>query len=197
MMKKNSPIHLTIALATLALVSCGQGDKPATPSSQPATDLLSGFFVESAPADAVPISVAFADPTPGRAITVFGEVMGHDSPLVEGRAMAVLGDPTTLTPCNRNPGDECPTPWDVCCDDPDVIRRSIATIQIVDPDGSPLRQGLRGVREITELSFLTVSGTLAEGSTADNLLIDVTAIHVAPESPFKDAPPVNPHPTDL
>jgi hypothetical protein len=196
-MKNTATIQSALALATLALISCGQGDKPATPSSQPAADLLSSFFVEAAPAAAIPISEAFADPTPGRAITVFGEVMGHDSPLVEGRAIAVLGDPTTLTPCNRNPGDDCPTPWDVCCDDPDTVRRSIATIQLVDPDGAPLRQGLRGVREITELSFLTVSGTLAEGSTADNLLIDVTAIHVAPESPFKDAPPVTPHPADL
>jgi hypothetical protein len=191
---KTSKLLLRGALALLAitsLLSSCKNAKPAIQTDPPAEEnALTKIFLPTAPAGAVAISQAIIAPKPGEAITISGEIMGSLNPFIDGRAMLVLGDPTKLTPCNRMPGDACATPWDTCCDDHDIIASSIATIQILDEDGSPLKTGLKGFQGIKELAFLTVTGTIAEGSNPKNLLINATGIHVAKESPFKDAPPV-------
>ena len=193
-MKKTTK-HIMIglgALAMLALASCGDKETSGEPVAPVDTGELAEVFLKETPAGAVNISEARKDPTPGRTVTISGEVMGSLNPIIEGRALVMIGDPTKLTPCNRIPGDACETPWDVCCDDPEVIKTSIATVQVLDAEGKPLKEGLRGLSGLKELSFLTVTGTVAEGSNADNFLVNATGIHVAKESPFKNAPPVNP-----
>jgi len=191
---KTSKLLLRGALALLtitSLLSSCKNAKPAIQTDPPAEEnALTKIFLPTAPADAVAISLALTTAKPGETITISGEIMGSSNPFIDGRAMLVLGDPTKLTPCNRMPGDACETPWDTCCDDPDVVASSIATIQILDEDGSPLKIGLKGLQGIKELSFLTITGTVAEGSNEKNLLVNATGIHVAVESPFKDAPPV-------
>jgi hypothetical protein len=153
--------------------------------------ILDSFALAKAPENALQISEVFKDPSPGKKVVLSGEVMGRMDPFIKGRAMVTLGDPTKITPCNRIPGDSCETPWDVCCDDPEVIKKSIATIQILNQDGRVLKAGLKGYKGIKELSFLTVVGTIAKGSNANNLLIDASAFHVAKVSPYKDAAPVS------
>ncbi len=186
-MKRHHYLILPLAL----LLSACQSDKETTTQTDTnSADLLEAFYTEEAPADPAQISEVFSDPTPGREIVLAGEVMGRTQPFIDGRAMVVLGDPTKITPCNRIPGDECPTPWDVCCDDPDVIKTSVATIQLLGEDGRPLKAGLQGYRGITELSYLTVKGTIAEGSNDKNLLVNASAFSVTDPSPYKDAPPV-------
>ena len=71
--------------------------------------------------------------------------------------MLVLGDPTKLTPCNRKPGGAYETPWDTCCDMSDVVAQSIATIQIIDEDGRPLKTGLKGLHGIKEHRMVMVT----------------------------------------
>lgn len=194
-MKQTTSKRMILSLGTLAVValtSCGDRNSAEDTNAPDKDSALSAVFLQDAPTGATSISEARKDPTPGRTVTISGEIMGAMDPIVEGRALVVIGDPTTLTPCNRNPGDTCETPWDVCCDDPEVIKASIATIQVVDADGRPLKEGLRGLEGLKELSYLTVTGTVAEGSNADNFLVNATGIHVAAESPYKGAPPVNP-----
>ena len=188
---KNTMIGLGAA-AVLALASCGNKESAEDNPSAGESSALQGVFLEEAPPNALNSAEARKDPTPGREVTISGEIMGSLDPIIEGRALVMIGDPTKLTPCNRIPGDACETPWDVCCDDPDVIKTSIATVQVLDAEGRPLKEGLRGLSGLKELSFLTVTGTVAEGSNADNYLVNATGIHVAKESPFKNAPPVNP-----
>lgn len=106
--------------------------------------------------------------------------MGRKDPFVAGRAMLVLGDPAKLTSCDIKDCSECPTPWDVCCDDPDDIKNFTATVQVLDADGKLIKQGLKGNHGIKELSQLIVTGTVAEGSNADNLLINATGIFIKP-----------------
>ena len=179
-------IKATLIAALACLSACEGPEKDAATETAPATSDqgLSAVFVSTAPVDAQNVSEVFADPKPGREVVVSGEVMGSMNPLVEGRAMMVLGDPTKITPCNRIEGDSCPTPWDVCCDDPEVIKKSIATIQVLGEDGRPLKEGLESVNGLEKLSFVTVKGTIAEGSNPQNLLINAKAIHVAKTSPF-------------
>jgi hypothetical protein len=97
---------------------------------------------------------------------------------VDGRAAFILGDPDVLTACNEVPGDECETPWDVCCESPEDKKRATATIQIVGADGRVLKEPLEGVGGLKNLAKVTVSGKVAEGSSADLLIINATAIGI-------------------
>jgi hypothetical protein len=184
-----------LAAAGLLLSACGEKATEEKPSAETKSDdsALSEFVVEEAHAELKQISEVFAKPEPGTEVVIGGEVMGRMNPFIDGRAMVVLGDPTKLTPCNRRPGDECTTPWDVCCDLPEVIKSSITTVQFVDDDGKIIKSSLKGFNGIKELSYLTVAGTIAEGSNAENLLINATEVHVAKESPYKETLPISGH----
>lgn len=115
---------------------------------------------------------------PGDEITVSGRIMGAVKPFVDGRAAFILGDPEVLTACNEVPGDECETPWDACCDSPEDKKRATATIQIVGADGRVLKEPVEGVNGIKPLSNITVTGKVADGSSADLLILNATAIGI-------------------
>lgn len=182
-----------LILATTGFLLSACGEKETTNTSETTNSSLDTFIVEKAHPDVKQISTVFADPEPGREVVIGGEVMGRMQPFVEGRAMVVLGDPTKVTPCNRRPGDTCETPWDLCCDSPEAIRSAIATVQFVDGEGKIIKSGLKGFNGIEELTYLTVAGTIADGSNAENLLINAREMFVASESPYKDSPPVSGH----
>ena len=113
-------------------------------------------------------------------MTFTGHVIGSDPVFMDGRAVMIMGDPKKLTSCNLRPGDECETPWDVCCDDHDVITASILTVQVVDDAGKPLKTGLKGLGGMKELSALTIIGKVADKSNESNMLINATGIFVQP-----------------
>jgi hypothetical protein len=176
---KYTTLTLTVCSA-LALISCGEKKTTATDDSPTTGTSLESIIVKSAPAGAQSITEVRKSVEMGKEVTLTGKVMGRKDPFVEGRALLILGDPAIITSCDLRPADACPTPWDVCCDDNDAIKAATATIQVVDQDGKPIKQGLKGVSGIKELSKLVVKGTVAEGSNADNLLINATAIFVKP-----------------
>ncbi|MGJ8723545.1 MAG: hypothetical protein ACSHYB_03220 [Roseibacillus sp.] len=167
-----------------SLVALNSCKKIEPVSEETSVNPLKSVLLTELPADAISVADAFANPTPGTPITVTGEIMGRMEPFIDSRAMVVLGDPTKITPCNRNHDDGCQTPWDVCCDDPEVIKTSTATIQILDENGSVIKEGLKWLGGMQELTTLTVVGEVAEGSNAENLLINASGIHVGSTDPF-------------
>ncbi len=104
--------------------------------------------------------------------------MGNVKPFVEGRAAFILADPSLITACSDNPGDECDTPWDACCDTSEDKKKAIATIQIVNTDGRVLKQGIEGTGGLVNLATVTVSGKVAEGSAGDVLIVNANALRV-------------------
>lgn len=177
---KTKTTCLLIASAVL-LVSCSRKSTPAAAvevsANEPSPALAA---VLAAPPTGEAKSIVAIRPTakPGDEITVSGRIMGSKKPFVDGRAAFILGDPEVLTPCNEVPGDECETPWDVCCDSPEDKKRATATIQIVDADGRVLKESIEGVGGLQNLSKITVSGKVAEGSSVDLLIVNASAIAV-------------------
>lgn len=166
--------------AAALLVSCNKEKATsAAPAAQPASSpspSLSKVLATSPTGEAKAIHLIRTTAKPGDEITVSGKIMGNAEPFVEGRAAFILGDPEVLTPCNENPDDACKTPWDVCCDSKEDKKRGVATIQIVGADGRVLKESLEGVGGLANLAVVTISGTVAEGSSADLLLINAQAI---------------------
>ena len=179
---KYAPILLA-ACSSILFTSCGKKNETGTSSttSEVSSQWLDAVILKSAPADAQSIAqIRSTELTPGATITLKGKVMGNDSPFVAGQAMVLLGDPDKLTSCDLKPDDSCTQPWDVCCDTPEDKKNFIATIQVVGPDGKLIKQGLKGFQGMKELSHIIVTGTIAEGSNANNLLINATGIFVKP-----------------
>jgi len=104
--------------------------------------------------------------------------MGTPSPFVEGRAVFVLGDEATITPCDAMAADHCPKPWDACCDPADIRMKGTATIQVIDESGRPVKAGLKGVNGLSELSRVTVTGTVAPHSSQMAFIVNADAIHI-------------------
>lgn len=173
---------LIIPVLALFLPACEK--KPSTQAATAsAAESLDPFFVAAPPPSPAAIHTLRASAKPGDAVTVTGIVMGREAPFVEGRAAFVLGDRSILTPCNENPGDQCTTPWDVCCDTPEDKQRATATIQVLDKSGRVIKQGIKGSHGLAELSTVTLTGTIDKASTPEALIINATQLHVVPRKP--------------
>lgn len=171
-------ILLTLGLA-LSLASCTEKETETTdtPSTQTtATNEVDEILLKEAPKEAVKISDLRKVGKPGDEVTFSGAVIGSKQVFVDGRAVMIMGDPTKISACDEH----CATPWDVCCDDRDVIKASILTVQVLNEDGQQLKTNLKGVGGLKELSSLTVTGVVAEGSSPTNMIINATGIYVHP-----------------
>ena len=167
-----------LLLATAGLLaSCKENTPPsaAAPATGP-SETLNRVLAAAPAGEPKAIHAIRASVQPGDEITVSGRIMGSSKPFVDGRAVFILGDPEVLTPCNEIPGDGCESPWDTCCDSPEDKKRGTATVQIVDADGRVLKEAVEGVGGLEKLAHVTVAGKVAEGSSADLLLINAQAI---------------------
>lgn len=177
----NMKPSIILATAACLLASCkkeeatASSSAPAATSSAPSAE-LSKVLANAPAGEAKAIHTVRTTVKPGDEITISGKIMGSDSPFVSGRAAFVLGDPELLTPCNEMPGDKCETPWDVCCETAEEKKAGTATIQIVGADGRVLKENLEGAGGLAKLAKVTVTGKVAEGSTADALVVNATAI---------------------
>ncbi|MFK7910477.1 MAG: hypothetical protein AB8F34_07730, partial [Akkermansiaceae bacterium] len=165
-------IHYLATIGMLTLSACSE--KKETSETPPPSDgaEFASVMVSTAPENPKTIYSVRKVAKPGDTLTVKGKVMGAEKVLVDSRAIMVLGDSEIITSCDQIPGDACNTPWDVCCDDPDTIKESTLTVQVVDKDGKLLKSGFRGVSGIKELSELVVTGVVSEGSNKDNLMLN-------------------------
>jgi len=170
---------LILAIAALALTACNKESTETTATETTPDPAMENYFTDAEIPAGEPISVIREKVQPGDEISLGGLVMGREKVFVDGRASFILGDPTTLTPCNQKSDDGCPTPWDVCCDSKELKKAGIASIQIVGEDGRVLSGELRGIKGLKELSSVTVSGTVAPQSTPDALIVNATKIHVS------------------
>ncbi len=168
-----------ILAAVCLLASCQEKTGPAAKHTPAAPSAGLSEVLAAAPSgEAQAIRAVRATARPGDEITLSGRIMGNAKPFVEGRAVFILGDPGVLTPCNERPGDSCETPWDVCCDTSEDKKAGTATIQIAGADGRILKEGLEGVGGLEKLASVIVTGEVAEGSSADLLVVNATAIRV-------------------
>lgn len=165
---------ITMATAIVLVAACGKKES-AVPVTTPAA------FVNVEP-EGIPIPIPEARKTlkPGDEVLLQGRVMGVRNPFVNGRAVFVLGDNETITPCTEmGEEDHCRTPWDACCDLVEVRASGTASIQVLDEDGKVLTHGLKGVNGLRELSRVTVKGVVAPMASAEAFVVNAKALYVA------------------
>lgn len=119
--------------------------------------LPNGLFVSKAPVNPVEVATARKNAEQGKPIAIRGRIGGLVAPFAEKYAIFVLSD-LTLPPCT----DGCPTAWDYCCTPREQILANIATIQVVDGQGKPLKTSIKGTNGLQPMSEVIVQGTVAK-----------------------------------
>ncbi len=184
-MKLNQLLTIGLLGLTVALTSCSDDKNDTTADSElnkqdKELASLTAILLSEEPANAIDIVDMRKTAAPGDPVVFTGKAMGGHDIFLEGRAIMILGDPNKITSCDLNHGENCSTPWDVCCDDPEIIKSSIVTVQIADADGKPLKTTLKGLGGIKELTSVVVTGQVAKGSNKDNMIVNATGIYVKP-----------------
>lgn len=172
------PIPALLFAATLWLTGCGGStNETASSATSASTTGLEQIWLEEAPERAISVSAA-RELDPGASVVVTGVIGGVMHPFTEGFASFVLGDDAIVFCNEMGDDDHCATPWDACCEDREVLAKRRAMVQILDSQGLPLEQELRGQQGLVELSEVVVVGEVAPESSAENLIINATGIHV-------------------
>ncbi len=166
-------------MTSFLLASCKEKSDPPTVTNLKEPSAALAAVLASAPiGEPKSILLTRSSAKPGDEVTLHGRILGNAKPFVEGRAVFMLGDPKVLTACSDVPGDKCETPWDACCDSPEDKKRATATIQIIGADGRVLKEAIEGVGGLENLAAVSVTGKVADGSSADLMLVNATAIRV-------------------
>lgn len=143
-----------------------------------ADSLPPGLFREQEPAGARGVAAVTKEAKASGEVVVRGRIGGRVEPFVEGRAMFMVAD-VSLPTCKELHGDSCPTPWDYCCEAKDALLASTATVQVVGPEGRPLKIGLRGQHGLEPLAEVVVVGRVATPEGGGALVINAREIYVA------------------
>ncbi len=104
-------------------------------------------------------------------------VEGRVKDFVNGQAVFTMAD-KAMKSCKDN-GEDCPTPWDYCCETKETITKNTATVKLVGPAGGKkaLKEGLKGVKGLDNLTLVAVEG-IAQKDKAGNLIVLAERIHV-------------------
>lgn len=153
---------LFAAAVVLAFSPALQVDARSDRSSRAgAAALPEGLFVDKAPAEAMDVCDARKQAKQGKPITIRGRIGGIAQPIADGYAMFLVID-QDFKLCK----DGCA---DLCHISRDKVTAGMATIQVADASGKPLKASLRGVNGLKPLSKVIVAGEVA--TVTDNVLI--------------------------
>ncbi len=113
----------------------------------------------------------------GATLSIKGFIGGRVEPFTSNRASFLLGDDSIKT-CDKIPSDNCPTPWDACCEDRKKLLRGSICIQLLDNNGSLIHGNLNGVRDLKPGREIKVKGIVDSNSFPDAMLLNATLIQV-------------------
>ena len=160
---------LAVSFLIVVVLGCGQG---AAPKATPVTVET----LASEPAGAVDVIAARKTVKDGDAVVVVGRVGGDKEPILKDRAAFTLAD-RSLKPCNERDDDACPTPWDYCCDPPEVLRDSTVLVKLVDQKGATIGVDLRTGMNLRELQTVVVQGK-AKRDAAGNFTLLADGVYI-------------------
>jgi len=84
-----------------------------------------------------------------------------------------------LKSCDEIPGDNCPKPWDYCCETKEDILANSVTVQVTDAKGQILRTDMKGRRGLKELSEMVMVGKVASAD-GKAVVVNATAVYATP-----------------
>jgi hypothetical protein len=168
----------TLTLASSVLVGCGDASAKKQSTAPDTAALSSEVFVSNRPADAPGIAEAKTNARKGEQVRFLARVGGKRVSFVDGNAVFVAADPSLVSCELMGEEDHCAVPWDYCCEDGDALRRGMATVQIVDANGRPLRQSAKGMGGLEESKFVLVEGIVHDRNDDGVFIVNASSIWV-------------------
>jgi hypothetical protein len=165
-----------LGLALVLLAGCGGGESAVELAPGPAAPEESQFLLAAEPAEAQDVRAVRDSADDGQRVVVVGRIGGEASPWVEGLAAFSIVD-ASLAPCNEIEGDNCPTPWDYCCE-ADLAKARTA-VRVVDEEGKIVQTSAKDLLKLQELQTVVVEGT-AKRDEAGNVTVLATGVYVRP-----------------
>ena len=102
-------------------------------------------------------------------LVIQGFIGGMVEPFTQSRALFVLGDESIKT-CDKIPGDNCPTPWDACCEDRKKLLDGSITVRLLDDQGQILHGTLKNVMGIEAGKIIKVE-CIVDSQTMPNSMV--------------------------
>ena len=169
--------YLWIYVSALAAIA-GCGRSPVAQSdAQPVSEANRQVVAASEPSDAIGVGLARQEVESGEQVTLVGKIGGSSEPFVEGMAAFTIVD-ASVPHCSADEG--CPRPWDYCCTQ-DQVKENIATVKVVDDQGSPLASDARELLGVKELSTVVVEGEAIRDEQG-NLTVATKQVFVRPDN---------------
>jgi predicted small lipoprotein YifL len=166
---------LASLLAVSLIAACGRTEPASSPPA--AAVLPAGLFIAAEPPEALSVVDAKASAAQGDRVTIRGRIGGTRDPFVAGRAVMTIVD-RKLPTCDEKAEDDCPTPWDYCCETRADITAHAATIQISGESGGPLRADLKNVSGLRPGAEVVIIGTVGATSSPTAFLVHAESIYV-------------------
>lgn len=163
-----------------ALAGCSSEPQTATPATSDQSLAenkidASAYLLESEPEGAGNVIKVREESADSDEVLIVGRIGGSSNPWIEGRAAFTIVD-ESLKACNDTPGDNCPVPWDYCCET-DKLPAATALIKFVDDSGSVVKADAKTMLGVQELSTIVVKGK-AQRDDAGNLTVLASGIFV-------------------
>lgn len=159
------------ALCTLALLTgCRDSDQPSAVGTE-----TPSWMLTHAPTGARTVGAIKLSAVEGDTVVMLGRIGGRKDPITPGAAVFIVIDPAVPS-CDQIPGDNCPTPWDYCCETRESVNANTATIQLVDETGNPIAADLTalGFRPLDEVVIL---GTIGPRPSGQVLTVRATGVY--------------------
>lgn len=171
-MKNIAAIILTLALAGCAGEQAGPTTASSAPEPAAAAAPLEQIVVKEPSPPAIGVSAARADAAADSKVVVEGRVKDF----VDGAAVFTIVD-RSIKACNDIAGDQCPTPWDYCCEPKENMVKGTATVALVGEDAQHLAGTVKGVKGVDHLTVVAAEGT-ARRDAEGNLTIEAVRLYV-------------------
>lgn len=175
------PIALLAAPLACIAVACdggspGAGRAMATEAGGQ-MKLPDGLVVAGEPSG-TPVAECKAAAKQGETVTILGRIGGSRVPFTNDVATFTIVDPAPKSCADGAEPDHCRYPWDYCCEDRAALKRSMATIELVNAAGEPLPFPVRGASGLVPLATVAVTGTVVEKNDAGVMVVRASRIVV-------------------
>ena len=154
-----------------------QSSETGSSTSSDPSIVPASVFVSASSNDAQQLADVKESAKLGDRVTFEARVGGRVEPFVDGRAMFFVTD-ASLKDCAQLHGDSCKTPWDYCCESKDNLLKHMATVQVVDANGRPMKVSLANTHGLEPLRTVQVTGTVQSIDDVGNMVVNAEAIHV-------------------
>ncbi len=170
-------IRITACLAVTALLGlsgCGDQATNNTPSASGAGATPS-WLMNDRPSEWLEVGAAKQTVEAGQTVTLRGRIGGRDNPIASDSAAFIIVD-VSIPSCADIEGDNCPKPWDYCCEPRESLAANTATVIVLEEDGTHTGVNLIDAG-FSPLDEVIVTGTVDARPNQSVLTVRATAVH--------------------